>query len=556
MFNKRPEDKLDNLLEEIVRRQAPGSYSLSASLEPEMPEFLEYFKQIIEQPVPEVDLLPFTCYTMASNILIQPLLGKLYEKNRVEYYLLAKANPYYDHPILTSKSITKEIAAQKALGILLKNDPLILKRLYQGGWHDLYNFINKSKTIHFTELFFNKTLGLISKQVDKSTSNSVVPWGTMLVAISNLLGKQIEVEDPTYRFFLHKCKEDIDHWGQYKFSIRNFHKEHLAVSRKYISRVCEEVEIEKLNFNSFENVTDPEFSVTFNAFRSLMDTETLSLLLLEDQLLTNKDTDEIMIAFFDSYVRDWGNDIPNDTEDDISELLAFLPAAYMFKALLKAYKNLKKEYAKNSKENLYLALETAQNAAKKAIEDNTRLHNELAQLRVSDKKEIETLQKQINSEYTRSASEFKALIKNQETQLDERDQLIARLQSENNELKTMVESMITLDSIEEREASSPEPIELHNIRGIIVGGHERWHAQLREALPDWRLIPPGAVPDLNLISNADVIFFKADHLSHYTFWTVMNECRRRGIPVGYIKKSNKEDCIREITCCIKGQRVS
>ena len=87
----------------------------------------------------------------------------------------------------------------------------------------------------------------------------------------------------------------------------------------------------------------------------LFDTEGLTSSIIEDQVMSEKDIEEILAAYYVSF--------PDRNQADGAK---FLAAGHIIKALLKAYKQLKEQYFKTNKENLYLEIDTYQQEAKEA----------------------------------------------------------------------------------------------------------------------------------------------------------------------------------------------
>lgn len=101
-----------------------------------------------------------------------------------------------------------------------------------------------------------------------------------------------------------------------------------------------------------------------------------------------------------------------------------------------------------------------------------------------------------------------------------------------------------------------EPVSLDALRGLIVGGRERWHARMKEVLPDtWRFITLDGGIDLSIIAGVDIVFFFTGYLSHAVYYTVIGEARRKNIPVGYLKRINDAECLEEIRYEIRKQEL-
>ncbi len=92
-----------------------------------------------------------------------------------------------------------------------------------------------------------------------------------------------------------------------------------------------------------------------NGLAYLFDTEGLTSSIIEDQVMSEKDIEEIIAAYYVSSI--------DRTE---TEGAKFLAAGHIVKSLLRAYGQLKQQYFKANNETLYLEIDTCQQEAKEA----------------------------------------------------------------------------------------------------------------------------------------------------------------------------------------------
>ena len=262
-----------------------------------------------------------------------------------------------------------------------------------------------------------------------------------------------------------------------------------------------------------------------NGLAYLFDTEGLTSSIIEDQVMSEKDIEEIIAAYYVSSI--------DRTE---TEGAKFLAAGHIVKSLLRAYGQLKQQYFKANNETLYLEIDTCQQEAKEA-----RLEVKKQELVIAQKnQEIANLQKQVKSEYDRAVLELRENIKNKEIELFLLRQELARSHAEIEELKKIVFSQ------EESEVII-EPVDLSQFKGIIIGGHENWHNRMKQILPDcWRFIHPDDSIDTQVIIGAEIVFFYVNYLSHAMFNKIYPEAKKNNIPIGYLKRINYQDCLEDI----------
>lgn len=104
-----------------------------------------------------------------------------------------------------------------------------------------------------------------------------------------------------------------------------------------------------------------------------------------------------------------------------------------------------------------------------------------------------------------------------------------------------------------------EPEEVEPIAAIIpptqrivcIGGHQRWIAQMRDALPGINYIPADVTLDYNALNECDAVWFRADYMSHAQYTPAIDVCRTRRIPVHYFSGRGAERCIAEICEAMK-----
>lgn len=484
--------------------------------------------------VMELDLTPFICEAFASNKSVHKLIEDIYEENRVEYYQLAKSSPWYNHEIITSQSIIKEIVMKRSLGILAKGDNEEILKIVIKGWKQTYNIVIQQNIIRVNEVMLRLLPVEEKQQLDKLTSDRFNSYAIIPVALGNLLDKRIDITDDMYDVVMNNCGVRLKLANnEHRFSLDALASEDRKKVRVFKNSIYAETEINRFWASHAASASEDLFNFSMG-LSYLFDTENLSISIIEEESLSEKDIEEILAAYFVTA----GN--RNRTEGG-----KFLAAGHIVKALLRAYRRLKEEHFKTNKETLYLELDTALHQANEA-----RLESNNLQWIIEEKnKEIENLRKQVSAEYGRAAAVFKDELKT--------------VRKENSELQQKLDQMmIDLKEYEKIIFAKQEPVEivdidLSSIRGVIVGGHETWHSKMKAVLPDnWRFIHPDDNYDLNVIANAEIVFFYVGYLNHVIFTDVIAETRRRNIPVGYLKQINEQECLKDILKMTSGYQKS
>ena len=120
------------------------------------------------------------------------------------------------------------------------------------------------------------------------------------------------------------------------------------------------------------------------------------------------------------------------------------------------------------------------------------------------------------------------------------------MQAQNNDLQKKNQTQNQKNVLPEK--TPKKNIDLTQKRILIIGGHQRWHTQLKKIYPDWIFIKGEQgenipSPDLEKI---DAIFFYTKHMSHGLYQRYVSQCRNKAIPFYYLKSLNVQSVINEI----------
>lgn len=472
----------------------------------------------------ELDLTPFVCEAFASNSGVYKVIERIYEQDRIEYYQTAKMCKWYNHEILTSQSIEKEIVSKRALAILLEGDPDKLLLIICKGWKSLYDYIKKQRSISLEDAydFFRPK----SKSgLDRLTNDTVNAIGVIGVLLARILNKPLK-ETPFYTEFIQSLRGRLElAKGVKAFDLKSFEPADVKKVRKIKASIYEKAGISRY-FSTFHDTRFESMAKISTALEFLFDLEGLSASIVEDEQLSENDIDEIIATY--CYITQ---------SENVEDAGNYLVYGYIIRALLRAYKRVKEQHFKTSRETLYLDMNTAQHEARAAQEEVKSLQALLAQR----DREIRNLENKIKSEYARAVTEYQG-------QLKEVGKENGILKHQNSLLQADVDDMYkALFDVKEESAEVDTPADLSLYRGIIVGGHERWQTRMKEILPaTWRFVHPDTDYDLNIVATADLVLFFTGYLSHAVYFPVIAEARHRKLPVGYLKRINREECLTEI----------
>ena len=79
-------------------------------------------------------------------------------------------------------------------------------------------------------------------------------------------------------------------------------------------------------------------------------------------------------------------------------------------------------------------------------------------------------------------------------------------------------------------------------RMVVFGGHDIWCKAVKPLLPGARFYDREALPDLNAIRGADVVWIQANALSHKYYYRIIDTARKNGISVRYFGSASAKRC--------------
>lgn len=79
-------------------------------------------------------------------------------------------------------------------------------------------------------------------------------------------------------------------------------------------------------------------------------------------------------------------------------------------------------------------------------------------------------------------------------------------------------------------------------RVVVFGGHDSWRKAVKPLLPGARFYDREALPDLNAIRGADVVWLQVNALSHKYYYRIIDAARKNDIPVRYFGSASARKC--------------
>ncbi|MDD4369200.1 MAG: hypothetical protein PHP39_09750, partial [Oscillospiraceae bacterium] len=155
----------------------------------------------------------------------------------------------------------------------------------------------------------------------------------------------------------------------------------------------------------------------------------------------------------------------------------------------------------------------------------------------------------LENEHFRKITEMEKKIKD----LERRLVIERQKEKELVELRSLMFSLSNEDMPSDPDLS--EELDLNDVKVAIAGGYERWQRKIKERYPNFVFIATENF-DVRLLNGIEHIFIFARCIGHKLYYRVINEVRKRDIPVSYVSKVNEELAVKEIKNALTGREVS
>lgn len=463
----------------------------------------------------KINLIGFLCEACGQNQKIYTDIDIIYKKKKYEFYKLAKEDDLYNHPLIIEGSLIQEEYSKKMLGILLylyvtPNDTEIADdfiNMVKKGWAYAFTFLSlpKISLSTFREKFIKKNGGLEYITDDDMNANLVI-----LLVMTLITGKTV-IQDDFYHHVIQCFSERLGHYkSDMRINITNISHE----DKKNITAIKSMIYKKVGKITDFMTLLECLSGNKLNEQISfLFDYENLSSSIFDCVDFTTKDVDEIIFLYY-MFHKDLD-------KIDIDDAVKFYLYSMYIKYLIKCYNQVKTHYFANNKEIQFAELE----AKEKEI---IKLSSQLKQTEVS---EI-NLTNKVN-ELTKKIERMTAEIEHEKLK--------------NNELNSLREFVFRLDSHVEYNETDIDFSCLKNLNAVIVGGHERWQAKMKEVLPKCSFIHTDMTNfDLSILESTNDIFFYVNYLNHPIYNKVTDYARGKSKKIHYLNQQNKKLVLMEI----------
>lgn len=498
-------------------------------------------------------LLLFLSIALGGNSFLHPYIENCYRKKEWQYYE-AFQNSYLKGNALVSMYTTKsEEKIRQVIGILewsYKNREFTqIDQIIKKGYKFAYQFYHQNQQIDFDDFmrcYARKQKGKVVKEIDLIYQNIVlwylcqregkpiktnnVAWNSFQDVLSASLNEAKIQEVMFSESMLVKHKKEIeDLYVEYNIpknahfdTIGTFLDYLISVQLKKIHNIHPNITVEMAEKKVFE-VSPTKYIGAMGGWLKTLQIHELDALNLIP--FTRAELDIVFLELL--YVRKYNYISKNDQD------LFFISSLYQ-KCLASLYRETKKMYLDQSKEDYYLNVQ-AKEVQIKEQEMNLLRQQKMWETKNKQKQqEIEGLSKEIR--------EANARIRQLEQQIENMEDYSA-------EVHTLRSLVYKEEKEEEKTLSLPTMIDhINATKIVIIGGAINWQQKLKDALPSLHLFETDEVNrDLSIIRRMDAVFINTTLLSHAFYEKVIKELNRSGTPLFYLSgHSNIEKTIQEI----------
>lgn len=457
-------------------------------------------------------------------------INNLYNLDKLKYYNAAKNSTCIDHVIMKQGTLDQEISARKVLGILLvaevdsnlRNNVIKLLRKY---YPIVYNSVKKHDKRELAKKY---------SQMDKI--NRII-FSRLHGAIYFYLGMYRSAELVDQGFFI-SIIEDLKDFEFGSLITANIDEE-LKVYKDKIQEIKTLLRKEYGKIYSYKDLQDSNYK-DVGKFRDIFKNLFFANKLDPNYVFYNSsflNIDEIIL----SYIKKSNNRL-----DSKIILQSLINGIYM-KSLINEYKKARDLCLQNNQETLLFKINFLEEKLINVVDENKEMDCKLNLLEQEKALFDENLKNQIN----KLNKSHKSETNNMQNRIKELEVQLLEEKKYRSELNALREYVFQVKN-EYIPKVSDKTLEYYiaNKEVLIIGGSKKWRRKFREKYPKIRTLNGfNENFEINILNNADFIFFYTGFMNHATYNRAMNFIRANQIHFSYIGRTNidlvEEEIIEE-----------
>lgn len=490
-------------------------------------------------------------------------IDKIYNSNTRKYIMIFEKSGVGKTRIFDKYTVTTSEYIKKCISIIidedLKGSNLVINRLIKKGYKAVYTYMQHCRTPSFEEFTvkYNDKMGGLEK-----LSGIYLDYCYYVIHYLSIREGKPILKTPFHKGVIeqfdftvvsprigdvHLIEQELDVStdGYEKLIEILMYNNHLADD---VSMIFEDIRLtEEKPLMGNPNLYNANIREEL-AKRPLSKITNIGLILLElfgvgADVLREAKIDKGTVTSIAKYVKTISN--VNDIPERESEIVMLL--SLILYALAKEYENVRTIHYENAKTTL-LKREMEQERIQSELERNQEI--EIKKL----KQDLEEAKDSSNKK-DHELKEYKNITRGLENNIKKLTNDLMKETEKERELQFLreyyfdsINNKQELDYVEGEETAESIAETLTTIKGVIVGGHQKFHAKLKEYLPTFSFISPDDLGrNLNYIVNMDIVYYISTTNNHGIYKKVMPIVRNSEVPMTYLTATqNIEMVLKEI----------
>lgn len=470
---------------------------------------------------------------IATNEHLKSEIDSLYNENLTSAILAYQKSPLYNHPFFRSFVATDEkkiikVASLYAMYEIEQNGREFFLRMLNKGYKRIVDYVERTTVLNmnsFTDFLKNRSVDHLAD------THMYIQIGIGLyIGGEQWVNNKDQLAVEMIKGLVSNVQDVIN--GDIVFSKRN--ENELAALRKFntvfhvkIARTenadalidkIESFHGSQIRDKNIDSFYDKLYKQSFSRYQ-----KPLSLMLrLHGLNDTNfyADTSLSREEFIDIYTSFQIVLEKERVKEDDFEF--FSVACFLLIVLVKQYNNLRHEYIdKEYEENFALVQE---NNALKTKNDELRNADQIYRDRIA---ELEAKLEQQNG-YIQS---LEKKVKEQESSIQE-DALLRQ------EVLALREYVFREENEVDLSEDITQETKIDHLKIAVVGGHQRWHARIKQEYPQIRTVSPDEKTiDLSFLNNMDIVCFETSYSNHTIYKKALSVLEGNKVSIQYANGS-------------------
>ena len=517
---------------------------------------------------------------------LKDFIDKLYETQKYHFYETAKSNPYYNHTLMSDRTLEMEVSMKRAFGILLcSDDNEQLHKMMCDEFVKVFPRIKPLMDKFVWTSFQNVVQHYMQEAQKKNMTDDELAGVVFFVAYAIIHKYGLDCEDEDIKKLYDIVEQDVNTraaFAQSPFVARiDALKVHdMVVVPRYVRKVKDYINCgdHLTSFTEWANsmatgqiprtkiandmlktfapyiTEDDEDFTNAMAFcgilADVMSAEGYSIsMLLNGRTISKEEQDRIF--------KITSNEMGARREEKSALQLQDYIVALLFYMLIKNLKESRNFYFENNSETQFNELLRSQreiDALKEDVAEQVKAVGDKQQYIVSLQKQIEQLTTELAKDTKDAAKPLMgeiSLLRSEVSKMQQRlDEEFEKTQ-ELNRLREFVFAMQQGEDITQEEVSLGELIKDKAI--YIFGGHINWRNKLKGKYPSLNILDGHNTSfDEQQLLNADIVLLNTSNMSHALYYKVIDVLRKNKIRFDYLGKYINQNLLeREIAEILK-----